>query len=160
MNHTSKDMKVELLSDTVVEISRFLEAPQALAFEVWTECRHLQKWLTGAPGWSMPICQMDLRPGGKYRWGWDMGEGHTMEITGTFKEVSRPDRVVSTESWGGDWPETLNTMTFVPRDGGTLFAITIEYPSKAARDSAMETGMKDGMEAGFANFDKYVATLD
>ena len=74
-------------------------------------------------------------------------------------EVEPPKRVVSRESWGGDWPETVNTMTFDPQDGGTLFKLLILYPSRAARDAALETGMKDGMGLGFTSLDRYFATL-
>lgn len=155
-----KQMQVALESDTTVVVTRHIPAPLELAFDVWSQCKHLQKWMTGMPGWSMPECDMDLRPGGKYRWGWrkDEGEGE-MVITGTFIEVERPNRLVSTESWGGDWAENVNTFTFTPDGEGTMLRLHMEWPSKAARDAALETGMNEGMQMGFDSLDAYLQGL-
>jgi uncharacterized protein YndB with AHSA1/START domain len=158
MQNYEKRMKVALDSDTTVVVTRFIPAQQELAFDVWSQCRHLQKWMFGPPGWTMPHCEMDLRAGGAYRWGWRKQDGEEMFITGVFKEVDRPHRMVSTESWGGDWAETLNTMTFTPDGEGTMFKLVMEFPSKAARDAALETGMNDGMQMGFDSLDTYLSS--
>lgn len=155
-----KQMKVALESDTTVVVSRHIPAPLELAFDVWTQCKHLQKWMTGLPGWSMPLCEMDLRPGGKYHWGWRKEDGvEEMHITGTFHEIDRPHRLVSTESWGGEWADCVNTFTFTPDGEGTMLRLQMAWPTKAARDAALETGMSDGMQMGFDGLDQYLSTL-
>lgn len=159
MQTYDKKMKVVLETDTTVVITRHIPAPVELAFDVWTQCKHLQNWMFGPPGWTMPVCEMELKPGGKYRWGWAQEGSATMEITGTFSEVDRPHKVVSTEAWGGEWAETVNTMTFTPDGDGTMFKLVLAYPSKAARDAALETGMNEGMQSGFESLDSHLAKL-
>src|ERR1019366_6698078 len=69
----------------------------------------------------------------------------------------RPSELVSTESWGGDWPETINTLVLSEEDGKTTLSCTILYPSKEARDAALKTGMKEGMAL---SFDRLAENLD
>jgi uncharacterized protein YndB with AHSA1/START domain len=72
-----------------------------------------------------------------------------MEMRGVYREVTPPERLVSTESWGGDWPETVNTLTLAEENGQTTITCRILYPSKEARDAALKTGMKEGMALSF-----------
>ena len=107
----------------------------------------------------MTICETDLRPGGEWRFGWRKDDdGTEMAMKGVHREVQPPERLVSTESWGGDWPETLNEITFSEADSKTTIELRIHYPSKQARDAAMATGMKDGANATFHRFDEYLRT--
>jgi uncharacterized protein YndB with AHSA1/START domain len=75
-----------------VRITRVVAAPKDLVFDVHTSPRHLPHWMVGPPGWTMPVCEIDLRPGGAYRYVWRNAEGTEMTIGGTFEEVLRPDR--------------------------------------------------------------------
>jgi uncharacterized protein YndB with AHSA1/START domain len=68
--------------------------------------------------------------------------------------------VVSTEKWGPEWSETVNTVEFTEADGRTTITVTITYVSKEARDQALATGMKDGMERSFDRLDALLATQD
>ncbi len=65
-------------------------------------------------------------------------------MRGVYREIVPPERLVNTESWGGDWPETLNTLVLTEEDGQTMTVCTVLYPSKEARDRALGTGMKEG----------------
>jgi uncharacterized protein YndB with AHSA1/START domain/catechol 2,3-dioxygenase-like lactoylglutathione lyase family enzyme len=151
----------ELPSDEEVRITRIVAAPKDLVFDVHTKPEHLPKWMVGPPGWTMPVCEIDLRPGGAFRYVWQTGDGAEMTIAGTFHEVIRPDRLVSTEAWsGGEWPETRNTLTFTERDGRTTITTTVRYPSQEARDAAVQSGMREGMDAGYAGMDAYLATVE
>jgi uncharacterized protein YndB with AHSA1/START domain len=143
-------------SDREVRVTRAFDAPRRLVFDAYTKCEHLQQWMLGPDGWAMPICEMDLRPGGAYRWGWRRSDGSEMEIRGTHKEIAPPERLVSTESWGADWPETTNTMVLAEKDGVTTMTLTILYPSKEAREAALQTGMKDGMNQSFERLEAYL----
>jgi uncharacterized protein YndB with AHSA1/START domain len=82
-----------------------------------------------------------------------------MEMRGTYREIVPPERLVSTESWGGDWPETLNTLLLSEEDGETSITLTVLYPSKEARDAALETGMKAGVTASFDRLAAHLGTL-
>ena len=80
-------------------------------------------------------------------------------MSGAVKEVAAPERLVTTESWGPEWPETLNTLVLTESGGRTTVTLTILYPSKEARDAALQTGMKSGMDESFARLDAMLPTL-
>lgn len=146
-------------SDREVRITRVVAAPCRLVFEAYTTPRHLQQWLLGPEGWTMPICELDARPGGAWRYVWRKSDGSEMTLSGTVKEYAPPERMVTTERWGPEWPETINTVVFSEALGQTTITLTVLYPSKEARDAALQTGMKDGMDQGFARLDQLLATL-
>ena len=98
-------------SDTEIVVTRVVDAPRELVFDAWTKPEHIANWMLGPEGWTMPVCEIDLRPGGAWHFVWRMADGTEMEMRGDYREVSPPERLVSTESWGGDWPETLNTVS-------------------------------------------------
>lgn len=146
-------------SDHEVAITRVFEAPRRLVFECWTSCEHLKHWMLGPPGWTMPVCEIDLRPGGKFRFVWRKADGVEMEIPGVYQEIAPPDRLVSTESWGAEWPETINTLVLSEHGGRTTATLTIRYPSKDARDAALGTGMKEGMDQSYDRLDAYLRAM-
>ena len=146
-------------SDREVVLTRVVDAPRRLVFEAWTNPKHLSQWMLGPPGWTMPVCDIDLRPGGVHRCVWRRESGTEMEIHGLYKEVTPPERLVTTETWGPEWPETINTITFIENDGKTTVTLTILYPSKDARDAALKTPMKDGMSRGFDLLDAYLPSM-
>lgn len=144
-------------SDTEIEVTRVFDAPRALVFEAWTKPEHLPNWMLGPPGWTMTMCEVDLRAGGAWRYAWQHSDGNEMTMRGAYREVSPPELLVSTESWGPEWPETINTVTFNEENGRTTVVITTSYPSKEARDAALGTGMKQGMNLSFERLAAYLA---
>ncbi len=144
-------------TDTEIEITRVFDAPRALVFDAWTKPEHIPNWMLGPPGWTMPACEVDLRAGGAWRFAWQHSDGNEMTMQGVYREVSPPERLVSTESWGPEWPETVNTVTFNEEAGRTTVVITTSYPSKEARDAALGTGMKQGMNLSFERLAAYLA---
>lgn len=143
-------------TDREVVITRAFEAPRRFVFAAWTDPRHLPHWMTGPEGWTMPICEIDLRPGGAWRFVWRRDDGSELAMTGVYREIAPPDRLVSTESWGPDWPETLNTLELAEEGGRTTVTNTILYPSKEARDAALRSGMKDGVDRSFDRLAGYL----
>jgi len=115
--------------------------------------------MLGPEGWTMPVCEMDLRTGGSWRYVWRKANGTEMDMSGLITEVVPNQRLVTTEKWGPEWPETINRIEFTESDGQTTITLTVTYPSREARDAALKTGMKDGMEPSFARLDKLVRTL-
>jgi uncharacterized protein YndB with AHSA1/START domain len=147
-------------SDRELVTTRAFDAPRDLVWEAWTSPEHLPQWLLGPEGWTMPVCESDLSVGGAWHFVWrNEADGSEMGMTGEYREITPPERLVSTQSWGGDWPETLNTLVFTEEDGLTMMTQTILYPSQEARDAAIATGMQRGMDAGFNRLDVYLQTL-
>jgi uncharacterized protein YndB with AHSA1/START domain len=155
-----KPAEVTLPSDTVVRVARSFDAPARLVWRAYTEPKLMPRWLGGYPGWTMPVCEMDVRPGGKFRWRWKHEDGKEFGFHGEYKEVTPHTKIVNTEffdpgSMGGDMGDgALITVEFVEKGGATTMISTIEYTSKQARDAALSTGMTDGMEVSYQQLDK------
>jgi uncharacterized protein YndB with AHSA1/START domain len=152
----SDALAVTTPTDREIVMTRVFDAPRRLVFEAWTSPEHLPRWMLGPEGWTMPVCEIDLRPGGAWHFVWRRADGTEMEMHGAYREIKPPERLVSTESWGGNWPETLNTLVLSEKDGKTTVTLTILYPSKEARDAATKTGMKDGVSASFDRLAEYL----
>jgi|SRR5579864_8886113 len=155
----SSDLTLTTPSDREIVITRGFDAPRRLVFEAWTSPEHVPHWLLGPEGWSMAVCEIDLRPGGAWHFVWRKSDGAEMEMRGLYREIVPPERLVSSESWGGNWPETLNTLIFSEEGAKTTITLTILYPSKEARDAALQTGMKDGVAESFNRFTEYLNAI-
>lgn len=79
---------------------------------------------------------------------------------GLYREVVPPERLVHTERWGPEWPETVNTLSFSEKGGKTTITLAMLYPSKEARDAALKTGMKEGMDASYERLGEYLRTTE
>lgn len=146
-------------SDVEVAMTRVFDAPRRLVFEAHTSPEHLPYWMLGPDGWTMPVCEIDLRPGGKWHFVWRSGDGREMAMRGEYREVAPPERLVQTESWGGDWPETLNTLVLTEDGGRTTMTSTVRYPSKEARDAALRTGMNEGASQSYDRLADHLKTM-
>jgi uncharacterized protein YndB with AHSA1/START domain len=155
----SEILNVTTPTDREIVVTRVFSAPRNLVFEAWTNPKYLPHWMLGPDGWTMPVCEIDLRPGGSWRFVWRHSTGKEMEMRGEYREAKPPERVVSSESWGPDWPETLNTVVFSEQAGKTTATITIHYASKEARDAALKTGMKQGMALSYDRLENYLSSL-
>lgn len=151
--------RYELPSDTQVRITRVVAAPRRLVWDAWTKPELVSQWMLGPEGWTMPVSENDLRTGGVWRRVWRKADGAEMAMSGVNQEVTPPSRYVSTERWGPEWPETVNTLELEEAGGLTTVTLTIRYVSKDARDAAMKTGMKDGMEQGFTRLERLLAAM-
>jgi uncharacterized protein YndB with AHSA1/START domain len=146
-------------SDREIAMTRVFEAPRQLVWEAWTNPQHVPHWMLGPDGWTMPVCEIDLRPGGAWRFVWRREDGSEMAMTGVYQEIVAPERLVNTEAWGGDWPETLNTLILTEDNGKTRMESRMLYPSKEARDAALQTGMKEGADQSFDRLEDYLRKL-
>jgi uncharacterized protein YndB with AHSA1/START domain len=159
---TIEKAQVTLPSDREVKVTRSFKAPRALVYRAYTEPRLVQRWLLGPPGWSMPVCEMDVRVGGRYRWRWRSNQdGSEFGFAGTFREVQPAARLVHTEAYdpgtlGDAYPgdEAIVTVSFTEEDGVTTVTTHIDFGSKEARDAAVATGMTDGMEQSYQLLDR------
>lgn len=155
----SRSLELSMLSDTAVHLLRRFDAPVELVFEAFTEPELLRRWQFGPDGWSMPLCTVDLRPGGEYHHTWSKEGEPDLVLVGTFVEVEPPRRLVAREEFKMPWSPgaTLVTTAFEREAGGTLVRMTIEFPSIEARDAALDTGMTGGMEIGYQRLDAILA---
>jgi uncharacterized protein YndB with AHSA1/START domain len=140
-------------------MTRVVDAPRRLVFEAWTNPEHPPHWMLGPSGWTMPVCEIDLRPGGAWHFVWRRSDGTEMAMRGEYREIVPPERLVSTESWGGAWPETLNTLVLSEEEGRATITLTVLYPTKEARDAARRTGMEEGAAASFDRLAEYLRTM-
>jgi uncharacterized protein YndB with AHSA1/START domain len=167
MTMTLDKAQVTLPSDSEVKVERSFKAPRALVYRAYTEPQLLTQWLLGPPGWTMPICEMDVRVGGAYRWQWRSADG-TQEFGfhGVFREVQPQARLVHSEAYdpgtvGGGYPEgkgedAIVTVTFTEEAGITTVTSLMDFRSKEARDAAVKTGMTDGMEQSYQLLDRLI----
>ncbi|TQV78049.1 hypothetical protein FKG94_13280 [Exilibacterium tricleocarpae] len=159
-----KSAEVTLPSDTEVRVSRLFNAPARLVWRAYTEPALLQRWMLGPPGWSMPVCEMDVRVDGKFQWRWRSDEnGNEFGFYGEFKEVTPHKKIVHTEFYDpGDLGDKMGesmliTVTFDEDDGKTIMTTAMQFQSKEDRDTALSTGMTDGMEMSYQKLDTVLA---
>ncbi len=153
--------RVDLANDLEVTVTRAFDAQPDLVFAAFTKPPLVQKWLLGPPGWSMPVCDIDFKVGGKYRYRWRSDkDGTEFGFVGTFKEIEAPRLIVHSEKFDEKYGdpsmpgETLVTTRFEKRGGRTVVTMTQRFESKQARDTAVGTGMTDGMEQSFKLLDQ------
>jgi uncharacterized protein YndB with AHSA1/START domain len=164
---TTNQAEVTLPSDREVKVSRSFNAPAALVYRAHTEPALVKQWMLGPPGWTMPVCEMDLRVGGKYRWRWRADDGGAeFGFHGEFKAVEPNERLVHTElfdpgTMGGEHSggEALITTVFSEADGVTTVTTLMDFGSQEARDKAVATGMTSGMEQSFQQLDKLLTEV-
>jgi uncharacterized protein YndB with AHSA1/START domain len=138
---------------------RVFDAPRQLIWDAHTSPRHVPRWMLGPDGWSMPVCEIDLRPGGTWHFVWRKDDGQEMPMEGTYREVAPPARLSHTERWGGDWAETLQTLELSEKDGRTTMVVTVDYPSREDRDRATQTGMLEGWSQSYDRLEAYLRSL-
>ena len=146
---TQHTMDVTHPSDAELRIQRRFDAPRQLVWDAHTQAELIRQWMLGMDGWSMPECSSEARVGGAYRYAWRHDEtGDTMAMGGTILEYAPIERMVATERFDEAWypGEVVNTSVFEEIESGrTLLTVTSRWESTEAMQTAMETGMIDGM---------------
>jgi uncharacterized protein YndB with AHSA1/START domain len=122
--HTGSDreMTVTAAGELEIVMTRVFDAPRQMVFDAWTRPELVKRWLLGPDGWSMLVCEIDLRVGGKYRYVWRRDrDGKEMASGGVFREIVAPERIVNTERFEDPWypGESVVTNEFVERGGRT-----------------------------------------
>jgi uncharacterized protein YndB with AHSA1/START domain len=98
----------------------------------------------GPRGWSLIVSEIDLRVGGRWRSVLRSPEGKEMGMSGVYREIKPPERIVSTEAYDAYPGETINTLLLLEENGKTTFTCTIHYPSKEVREAVIASGMEHG----------------
>ena len=144
-------LTVNTPSDREIAMTRAFNAPRQLVFDALTKPELLKRWLTGPPGWSFTVCEVDLRVGGKYRFEWKKDKGIKMGVSGVFQEVVVPERYVNTERFDEPWypGEAIVTNALTEQGSTTILTLTVRYESKEARDIALQSPMEEGVAMGY-----------
>jgi uncharacterized protein YndB with AHSA1/START domain len=144
-----------------IEVTRVFDAPARLVFDAFTKPEMVKRWMLGPEGWTMPVCEMDVRAGGAYRWVWQKGDGGMrMSVSGEFREVVAPSRLVHTEQFDPPWYPGVAVITtrLAEHAGKTTLSLTMSYPSQEIRDGAMKSGMESGMAMSYARLERLLAS--
>jgi uncharacterized protein YndB with AHSA1/START domain len=148
--------------DREIVVTRVFDAPRRLVFDAYTKPELVKTWLLGPDGWSMPVGEIDLRAGGKYRYVWKNDtDGSEMGMGGIYREVVVPERIVATELFDEAWypGEAVDTIALVERDGKTTLTQTILYNSRETRDAVLKSPMQTGMAASYDKLERVLPSL-
>jgi len=161
MKHT---LKVSTPTDREIVMTRVFDAPRPLVWNAMTKPELLKRWLFGPDGWTMTVCDDDVRVGGAFHYAWSGPGGEAMSLRGVYRQVVPPERVVRTESFefgcATQAGEQLATLVLTEEADKTCLTLTVLYPSKEARDGTLASGMEHGVGAGYDRLDAILAALE
>jgi uncharacterized protein YndB with AHSA1/START domain len=146
---TTLSIDITTPSDRELSWARRFRAPIARVFEALTTPALVQRWLLGPDGWEMPVCEIDLKPGGHYRYVWRRArDGKEMGMGGVFQEITRPTQVTFTEVFDEAWyaGHALGGYRLHDEGATTLLVQTMKYESRDARDAVLRSGFETGIE--------------
>ena len=142
----SDTFKVTTPSDREIRLTRLFDAPRHLVFEAMSNPEHIKRWWGClAEGYSVPVCEVDLRVGGAWRFVNRTPKGELVAFYGVYREIARPDRLVFTEIYE-KFPDTESVVSadYTDEGGKTRLTVTALYPSLGIRDMVIKTGMEKG----------------
>jgi uncharacterized protein YndB with AHSA1/START domain len=157
----SGNLKVTTQGDRAIVMTRDVNAPRRLVFDAFTKPELVRQWLLGPDGWSMPVCEIDLKVGGAYRFVWRRdSDGTEMGMGGVYREIVPPERIISTERFDKAWypGEALGTLVLSERAGITTITQTVLYESREARDGVLKSDMERGVAASYDRLAALVAS--
>jgi len=158
----SDKLQVTTPSDREIAMTRVFNAPRRLVFDALTKPELVKRWLLGPPGWSMPVCEIDLRLGGKYRYVWRQdSDGTEMGMGGVYREIVKPERIVATEKFDQAWypGDAVGTVRLVEQGGKTTLTQTVLYDSKETRDAVLKSPMESGVSASYDRLADVLASM-
>lgn len=156
----SKTFDVTTSSDVEIRLTRLFDAPRHLVFEAMTKPEHVKRWWGRlGEGYSVPVCEIDLRPGGAWRFVNRHPQGEAA-FYGEYREITPPSRLVFTEIFE-PFPDSVSVVTAVFAEEGqkTRFTATVRYPSLEVRDMVLASGMQRGAGISYDRLEELVAEL-
>jgi uncharacterized protein YndB with AHSA1/START domain len=148
-------------SDREIRMTRLFDAPRNLVFEAMTKPEHITEWWGRlGDGYAVPVCEVDLRVGGAWRFVNRTPKGQLVAFYGVYREIAPPGRLVFTEIFE-QYPDTESIVTavFADENGKTRLTVTVMYPSLEVRDMVLETGMERGAAISYDRLEDVVARL-
>jgi uncharacterized protein YndB with AHSA1/START domain len=156
----SSSFTVTTPGEQEVVFTRLFDAPVHLVFEVMSQPEHVKRWWGQlGEGYSVSVCEIDLRPGGKWRFVNKHPQGEAV-FYGEYREISPPGRMVFTEIFE-PYPDVVSVVTSVltAEGGKTRLTATVRYPSAQVRDMVLATGMTRGAGLSYDRLEDLLASL-
>jgi uncharacterized protein YndB with AHSA1/START domain len=147
-------------SECEVVMTRVVRAPRALVFDAFTKPEMIKRWLLGPDGWSMPVCDVDLRVGGTFHYVWrNDADDNEFGLHGAYREITPHERIVHAENFDQPWypGDVIITTAFTESGGSTTVTMTQLFDSREGRDAAIESGMEKGVAASFDRLEEILA---
>lgn len=158
----SETFKVTTPSDREITMTRLFDAPRDLVFEAMSKPEHITQWWGRlGEGYSVPVCEVDLRVGGEWRFVNRSPNGELATFYGVYREITPPERLVFTEIFE-PFPDAVSVVTSVltEENGKTRLTATVAYPSVEVRDMVLGTGMEKGAAISYDRLEDLVARLN
>lgn len=161
LENNRNSLTLTLPSEREIVVTRVFNAPRRLVFEAWTKPEHVKRWFSAYGNMEMPVCEIDLRVGGHWRYVLrDPGNGNEYGFSGEYREIVPPERLVATERYepvpGSDH---LNTLTLTEQDGKTTLHVRILYESVEHRDGHLQSGMETGMRVTLDRLEELLQSM-
>ena len=153
-------LRITAKGDREIVMTRDFHAPRRMVFDAYTKPELLQRWLGYRDGWTMPVCEVDLRVGGAYRFTWrNDAKGMEMTVRGVYREIAAPDRIVNTEKFDEPWypGEAVITTELTEKNGTTTLTSTIRYETVEARDAVLKSPMAGGVAQSYDQLDELLS---
>jgi uncharacterized protein YndB with AHSA1/START domain len=146
-------------------VERQFTAPRTLMFQAFTQPEHIKHWWAPQP-FTIPVCTIDLRPGGIWHYSMRSPEGQDHWARSVYSEIVPPEKLVYTSTFADEHanptegiPEHLTTVTFTEEAGKTRVTALIQFASAAAMKTALDMGMQQGMNMTWDYLAEYVQDL-
>ncbi len=147
-------------ADREIVATRVFDAPRELVFQMWTDPRHVAQWW-GPNGFTSTIQEMDVRPGGVWRFTMRGPDGKDWPNVVTYEQVVPPERLVYLHGDDNEPDMFHNTITFDDQDGKTALTMRAVFKTAAAREFVVrERGAIEGGQQTVARLERYVRTMD
>lgn len=157
-----KEMSTQESSEREFVMERVFDAPRELVFKAWSDPQHLAQWW-GPKGWTLPVCNMDFRPGGVWHYCMRGPEGEEGWGKAVYREIVEPERIVYVDSFADaegnaleGMPETLITVTFSEQEGKTKLTSCAQFASVADLEATLAMGMVEGLTETWDRLEEYV----
>jgi uncharacterized protein YndB with AHSA1/START domain len=154
-------LKVQIISDTEIELTRTFDAPREYVFEAWTSCEHVSQWW-GRRGSTLSVCEMDFRVGGAWRFVELGADGEEAPFRGEYKTIDRPNSFSYTFIYDVapfDEHPSLETITLTESNGKTLLTNRVVFDSKESRDAMLQSGMEGGANETMDRLEEYLGAM-
>jgi uncharacterized protein YndB with AHSA1/START domain len=159
----NEQTRIDTPNDVDIVMVRDFRAPRALVFEAMSKAEHIRRWFHSCPGMALPVCEVDFRLGGKFRYVMKM-EGDPSgggELSGEYTEIVRPDRIVHTQRWAPvPGSDHVVTIVFAERNGVTTLTQRFTHTSKVNRDGHLQSGLEQVLDSTFDALEKVAQGLD
>jgi uncharacterized protein YndB with AHSA1/START domain len=156
----SGKLTVSLPSDKEILLTRVFDAPPRMVYEVMTKPEYVRRWWCCMDGFNMPVCEIDLRVGGRWRFVMRGPDGNDVAFNGEYREIVPAQRVVGTEVFE-PYPDSpsLVTTTFEAQGEKTLFRSLVQHQTKEARDMHVNSGMEHGAAIAYDRLEQQARDL-